>query len=252
MALKFSIAFFIGCILLVTVFRSKFKGDIGELATALLIKDLDRDKYIKLHDIKLKNPSDNTKTTQIDHIVISCYGIFCIETKGYKGKIYGKEFSNQWTQNLSGKKYYFMNPIFQNYAHIKALEAILKPYYPDMVYHSIIAFSGEANLDSIEVNNAKVCKIAYVSNVIKSLSTEEVISFDEVKNIEKIIEKNKSYQSDFSHTRDIKKIKKANEEKIKQNICPRCGGQLVERKGKYGEFIGCSNYPKCRFVVNKK
>ncbi|WP_282929869.1 NERD domain-containing protein [Anaerococcus sp. Marseille-Q7828] len=252
MALKLSIAFFIGCILLVTVFRSKFKGDIGELATALLIKDLDRDKYIKLHDIKLKNPSDNTKTTQIDHIVISCYGIFCIETKGYKGKIYGKEFSNQWTQNLSGKKYYFMNPIFQNYAHIKALEAILKPYYPDMVYHSIIAFSGEANLDSIEVNNAKVCKIAYVSNVIKSLSTEEVISFDEVKNIEKIIEKNKSYQSDFSHTRDIKKIKKANEEKIKQNICPRCGGQLVERKGKYGEFIGCSNYPKCRFVVNKK
>ena len=94
MALKLSIAFFIGCILLVTVFRSKFKGDIGELATALLIKDLDRDKYIKLHDIKLKNPSDNTKTTQIDHIVISCYGIFCIETKGYKGKIYGKEFSN--------------------------------------------------------------------------------------------------------------------------------------------------------------
>lgn len=208
MALKLSIAFFIGCILLVTVFRSKFKGDIGELATALLIKDLDRDKYIKLHDIKLKNPSDNTKTTQIDHIVISCYGIFCIETKGYKGKIYGKEFSNQWTQNLSGKKYYFMNPIFQNYAHIKALEAILKPYYPEMVYHSIIAFSGEANLDSIEVENAKVCKIAYVSDVIKSLSTEEIISFDEVKNIEKIIEKNKSYQSDFSHTRDIKKIKK--------------------------------------------
>lgn len=252
MALKLSIAFFIGCILLVTVFRSKFKGDIGELATALLIKDLDRDKYIKLHDIKLKNPSDNTKTTQIDHIVISCYGIFCIETKGYKGKIYGKEFSNQWTQNLSGKKYYFMNPIFQNYAHIKAVEEILKPYYPDMVYHSIIAFSGEANLDSIEVNNAKVCKIAYVSDVIKSLSTEEVISFDEVKNIEKIIEKNKSYQSDFYHTRDIKKIKKANEEKIKQNICPRCGGQLVERKGKYGKFIGCSNFPKCRFVVNKK
>ena len=92
MALKISLAFFIGCILLITVFKSQFKGQIGELATAVTIKNLDRDKYIKLHDIKLKNPSDNTKTTQIDHIVISCYGIFCIETKGYKGKIYGKEF----------------------------------------------------------------------------------------------------------------------------------------------------------------
>lgn len=252
MVLKISIAFSIACILLITVFQSQFKGQIGEFATARSIKDLDRNKYIKLHDIKLKNPSDHTKTTQIDHIVISCYGIFCIETKGYKGKIYGKEFSNQWTQYLYGKKYYFMNPILQNYAHIKSLEAILSPYYPNMVYHSIIAFSGEANLDSIEIENAKVCKIAYVSDVIKSLSTEEILSFDEVSNIEKIIMKNRSMQSDFSHTRDIKKIKKANDKKIKQNICPRCGGQLVERNGKYGKFIGCSNFPKCRFVANKK
>ena len=32
------------------------------------------------------------------------------------------------------------------------------------------------------------------------------------------------------------------------DICPKCGGKLVKRKGKYGEFIGCSNYPKCRFI----
>ena len=31
-------------------------------------------------------------------------------------------------------------------------------------------------------------------------------------------------------------------------ICPKCGGKLVRRKGKYGEFIGCSNYPKCHFI----
>ncbi|MDU2585460.1 MAG: topoisomerase DNA-binding C4 zinc finger domain-containing protein [Anaerococcus prevotii] len=49
-------------------------------------------------------------------------------------------------------------------------------------------------------------------------------------------------------------MKKENEEKIKANICPKCGGKLVEREGKYGKFIGCSNFPKCRFVVsqNKK
>lgn len=31
------------------------------------------------------------------------------------------------------------------------------------------------------------------------------------------------------------------------DICPNCGGRLVKREGKYGEFIGCSNYPKCHF-----
>ena len=39
---------------------------------------------------------------------------------------------------------------------------------------------------------------------------------------------------------------------LKEGICPRCGGKLVERKGKYGKFFGCSNYPKCTFILNKK
>lgn len=54
MELKFAIGFFIGCIFLITVYKSKFKGDMGELATAVSIKNLNRDKYIKVHDIKLK------------------------------------------------------------------------------------------------------------------------------------------------------------------------------------------------------
>lgn len=32
-------------------------------------------------------------------------------------------------------------------------------------------------------------------------------------------------------------------------ICPKCGGKLIERTGKYGKFIGCSNYPKCKFTM---
>ena len=32
-------------------------------------------------------------------------------------------------------------------------------------------------------------------------------------------------------------------------VCPYCGGQLVKRSGKYGEFTGCSNYPKCRYTT---
>ncbi|HIC10156.1 MAG TPA: DNA topoisomerase I, partial [Campylobacterales bacterium] len=32
--------------------------------------------------------------------------------------------------------------------------------------------------------------------------------------------------------------------------CPECGSELVKRKGRYGEFIGCSSYPKCRYMEN--
>ncbi|MGG1553285.1 topoisomerase DNA-binding C4 zinc finger domain-containing protein [Paenibacillus ferrarius] len=40
-----------------------------------------------------------------------------------------------------------------------------------------------------------------------------------------------------------------NKSKIAKDECPKCGGNLVERSGKYGKFKGCGNYPKCRFVV---
>lgn len=33
-------------------------------------------------------------------------------------------------------------------------------------------------------------------------------------------------------------------------ICPRCGGELCKRNGKFGEFLGCSNYPGCRYTRN--
>ncbi len=33
-------------------------------------------------------------------------------------------------------------------------------------------------------------------------------------------------------------------------LCPVCGGQLRKRNGKFGEFFGCSNFPKCRYTRN--
>lgn len=33
-------------------------------------------------------------------------------------------------------------------------------------------------------------------------------------------------------------------------ICPECGGELMKRKGRYGMFFGCSNYPECRYTKN--
>lgn len=30
--------------------------------------------------------------------------------------------------------------------------------------------------------------------------------------------------------------------------CPDCGGNLYKREGKYGEFLGCGNYPNCKYT----
>ncbi len=32
--------------------------------------------------------------------------------------------------------------------------------------------------------------------------------------------------------------------------CPKCGGMLIKRKGKYGPFYGCEEFPRCRYTQN--
>lgn len=89
-------------------------------------------------------------TTQIDHVVVSKFGVFAIETKNYRGEIYGNDDREEWTQII-------------------------------------------------------VTDVTYMSNVYAA---------------------KQNYNS-----------------KIASGICPRCGGNLVRRNGKYGSFYGCSNYP---------
>ena len=50
------------------------------------------------------------------------------------------------------------------------------------------------------------------------------------------------------HVRHVRKMEKRTKMMIRQRRCPRCGGQLVARHGKYGDFYGCSNYPRCNFI----
>ena len=78
-------------------------------------------------------------------LIMGCFnfGIFSIETKNYKGQIYGSESSAKWTQNIYGHKYSFMNPIYQNYAHVKALNALLQSHgYENIPVFSIVTFPG--------------------------------------------------------------------------------------------------------------
>ena len=102
--------------------QAKIRGKLGETRVSLILKSLS-DNYHSFNDVYIKR--GNT-SVQIDHIVISIYGIFVIETKNYTGWIYGSDKSEKWTKNMYGNKYYFQNPLIQNYYHIKALQDIFE------------------------------------------------------------------------------------------------------------------------------
>ncbi|MBE6286353.1 MAG: NERD domain-containing protein [Bacteroidales bacterium] len=96
--------------------------NIGKRGERRVARKLDwlSQEYITLNDLLLPT---RYGTTQIDHVVVSPYGIFVIETKNYKGWIFGHENSEEWRQSLLGKKRFwgwsseqhkFRSPIRQN------------------------------------------------------------------------------------------------------------------------------------------
>ena len=97
--------------------RSRFKGWLGEkFVAAINWAVLDGNVYRQLNNITLE--LEDGSTTQIDHIVISVYGIFVIETKDISGWIFGGEKDKTWTKKLKdGKSYQIPNPLRQNYRH---------------------------------------------------------------------------------------------------------------------------------------
>lgn len=82
-------------------------------------------------------------TTQIDHILVSRFGVFVIETKHYSGWIFASAESRKWTQVLYRVRFRFQNPIFQNRRHVRAVRSLLDFLPPDAI-KSVVVFSGTA------------------------------------------------------------------------------------------------------------
>lgn len=209
------LAIFLAFVFVLKMLLPKIKGHTGESIVKIKLKSLDKEKYKVINNLVLENAGGTTKTTQIDHLVVSTYGIFSIETKNYKGWILGSEFGKNWTQNIYGNKKTFMNPILQNYAHIKAVENILKEAYPEMKYFSIVAFSPEAEI-KVKLKESIVCKMSEVAKEIEKLSDEEIIDKAELEKILEIIRANRLNISNRDHVKNIKEAKK-NKDKPKED-----------------------------------
>lgn len=184
------------------IFKPYIKGKVGEIAVAAHVKLYLKEHYILLNDLTL--PDAEGGTTQIDHILLSPFGIFVIETKNYKGWIFGGERQKQWTQKIYQKSFKFQNPIHQNYKHMKVLERILSDIVDVESLHSVIVFMPEAEFKTTMPNN--IFRGADWTDYVKTFQ-QPVISEMKLKRIQLRLEKEvleKSWKTNRQHVEHLK------------------------------------------------
>ncbi|MGN0876689.1 MAG: NERD domain-containing protein [Kiritimatiellia bacterium] len=222
----------------------RVKGAIGEWFVSRMLKGgLPKTDYIILNDVYLPLP-DGT-TTQVDHIVVSRYGIFAVETKNYSGWIFADANSKVWTQTIYRKKSTFQNPMRQNYRHVCAIAdnlGIDKSYVK-----GVVVFIGGSTFKTERPEG-----VVYAGGVAKYIRSVNVpiIKDKQVPEIASAIvewQATLSRKQVSSHVANLKKSHQAVAESDAP-ACPRCGAPMVLRTARATDkkFFGCSNYPQCR------
>ena len=104
----------------------------------------------------------------------------------------------------------------------------------------------------VKVTAKNVTQLDFLNDLIQSYKKEILdINLNEIENKIKLMNiSDKTIR--MNHVKNIKNTIRKNMEKEQEMICPKCGGRLIERTGKYGKFIGCSNYPKCKYTTDIK
>lgn len=139
--------------------RSLRKGELGEYKINIQLDQLPKNcKY--LDDLFLLNSRSRTGYSQVDHLVITPYGLFVIETKNYIGEIKGKKEDKYW---LVSNRFKMFNPLRQNYGHIKAIENITKSY-KELKFISMISFTMR-------------CRFS-IDPELRQISSDELIVYD--------------------------------------------------------------------------
>jgi hypothetical protein len=233
--------YFIPLLIIAAVLKSPwFKGFLGEFIINFSSKFLlDKKDYHLIKNVTLPTKDG---TTQIDHIIVSIYGLFVVETKNMKGWIFGKENQRTWTQKIYKYSNKFQNPLHQNYKHVKTLQQLLG--LEDNQIHSLVVFVGDSTFKTDMPEN-----VTYGGGYARYIKSKKqpVLTPSEVSKIKAKIRQGRlkeSFKTNREHVNHVKDIQNK-----KKNIvyCPKCGSPMKLRKSKSGsQFWGCSKFPKCR------
>lgn len=236
-------------IIIVSVLKTPwFKGLVGEWLVKVSANYLlDKAIYHAIHNVTLETPDG---TTQVDHIFISKYGVFVVETKNYAGWIFGSENQSTWTQKIYKTTNKFQNPLRQNYKHLKAIESALNVPFEHL--KSVIVFVGGSTFKTNMPAN-----VTYAGGYIRYIKSfnQPVFDENEVLRLLNTIQSQRlrpSLKTNRDHVKNLEARLTDNTSKT----CVKCGSSMILRAVKSGEnagkqFWGCSQYPRCRSTLVK-
>ncbi len=217
--------------------RKLDRGKSGEKSVEAYLISLCRKKEYVVSDILLSR--EEHKSSQIDHVLLSRKGIFCIETKNNAGRIFGYEDDRRWRQILAGGKVTntLFNPVLQNRTHIYVLNDKVEKH----PYHNVVIFP---SADEIDVDSKKVYTLKSFQEYYDSLKENSV----KQATIDRIYKKLLNFKkhptiTKKEHVENIERI----HDVVSHNICPRCGKKLVLVQNDEEIYFRCEGYPKCTF-----
>jgi len=234
---------------LVAILKSPWlKGIMGEFIVNLSANlFLNKDKYHLLKNITL--PTEDG-TTQIDHIIVSIYGVFVVETKNMKGWIFGSTNQRTWTQKIYKHSNKVQNPLHQNHKHVKTLQSLLGLNCEQV--HSLIVFIGDSKFKTEMPEN-----VTFGGGYIRYIKSKKkpILSPAKVNEIISQIEAGRLTPSFKTNREHVKNVRNTVADKQANPSCPKCGSTMVIREAKKGlnkgnKFWGCSRFPQCKSIVN--
>ncbi|RDY71640.1 NERD domain-containing protein [Halobacillus trueperi] len=158
---------------------SKRKGEIGEYKINIQLDQMPKE-YLHISDPMIKNSKAKSGYSQIDHVLITNYGIFVIETKNYQGTVYGGKDRKTWSVN---GKFKMMNPFYQNYGHLQALISIIGKEYEDHLI-SIVSFTKrctfkiDTDLRDIKQNQLIVYDVELSEFINRKINVQKLIHIE--------------------------------------------------------------------------
>lgn len=184
----------------ILAFRLLFKGPWGLSRNEMLGLEAERrlakllarqlpDGYSHYRNLVLTSTMGDL--TEIDHLVLSPFGIFVIEVKNYQGWIFGNQHQENWVVHRYRRKYQFQNPIRQNLKHTEAVASLLDidtKAEPAQIY-SVIAFSQRAQFKTpmpdhvlhLEETHRHIRKISALG---RKISDEDLLRYTARLNLE--------------------------------------------------------------------
>jgi hypothetical protein len=248
------------------------KGWIGETMLHIALRlQLPREHYHLRRNLTLPTPDGST---QIDHVVVSRYGVFVIETKNYGGWIFGKPLDRMWTQKFPRRSSAFQNPLRQNHKHVRTLAELAE--IDAGALFSLIVFVGASTFKTTmppNVTRLRGC-LAYIRAREATLLNEA-----EVARILARIDGGRldpSWRTHAAHVAHVRALRAGRERAMdaaatppppsslrepqtetapRQPGCPHCGAALGDYVYKTGArtgqaFQSCTRFPACTYRVD--